>query len=128
MSDEDLKEIDQEIEMLKLQKERLLREEIKKLVNEARLSGEDWMLTIAEAMAHDKLKMKPLTPKLPYVLAKVYHQLHEEFGFPYSSKGKIPLHTWNLLRKIQEKFDMAEYVFQHTHFDSCDNGFFFRRS
>jgi hypothetical protein len=48
----------------------------------------------------------------------------------YIAKNRLaerPL-TYNLRQKLLDNFDVVSFVFYHTNYDECDNGYFYRRS
>jgi hypothetical protein len=74
---------------------------------------------LGEALRHRVLKEKPTTERLGYALADIYQELNQ---IPQNEREE------KLLRDVLSHLDVADYIFSHTHYDECSNGYFFRRS
>lgn len=68
----------------------------------------------------NRLPCEPSARKLAYWVAD--HRLVED-------DKKLPDEEHEKLRQqILRRFDVSDFVFGHTHYDECHNGFYFRRS
>jgi hypothetical protein len=74
---------------------------------------------MAEAMLHDCLGVEPKTKDLGYKIADEVSPFVERL----TSKA-----TLKLVNAMQHQFDMHDYAFARTHYDTCSNGHFYRQS
>lgn len=136
-SEEDLKEGIKDIENA-LRKRQQYRDFA--LFWEATLTGEETLIGIGVAMmrslwkmpmeellkelkkAGTKLAVEP--DRLGYFLAEKCRVYIKPFGEPFFQDEDLE----NLRKKMLRRFDATDYVWANTHYDECDNGFFFRRS
>lgn len=102
---------------IEAQIENLERQEDFALYKEAIRSDCEAIRFLAEAMLHTRQKVKPSVEKLGYELASLNYDSRKEND-----------ETNKLYRRLLQKIDVTDYVFAHTHYDECSNGYFFRRS
>ena len=81
-------------------------------------SKNEKMRLVGEAFGHLSLKIKPTTEKLGYVLA----ELEGNFDFDGTDN--------ELFIEMTDKYDFrpSKYIYATTHYDTCDNGYYFRWS
>lgn len=98
-------------------------EEVKSLNNQICLLDNQVLKLFAEAMCHEVLRYKPQTERLGYELADISRKYNGDF-----SRVIFTDEERYLFKKVLNYLDWCSYIFNHTHYDECSNGFFFRRS
>lgn len=84
-------------------------------------SDDEVVILLGKAFAHSRLKIKPDDERLGYHLADL------------SRTDKIPMFLSEIKDPVVKEmvrceFDYTSYIFGHTHYDVCDNGYFRRDS
>lgn len=95
----------------------------KRIVKNAADSSNEAIRLLVEAFNHFKTGEKPTTERLAYQLANIYGTYRGELKSAVETDEDK-----RILRDVLSQFDVVDYVFTHTHYDECSNGFFFRRS
>lgn len=115
----DLQEMKQEIEQqqedLRFQKDLIHKLETLQLVEELLVCEVDYFKLLGEALAHWHFGIAPKTKELGYVIARY-------------SKPEYDSKEWDKYMSILKFINDHDYVFATTHYDCCDNGFFYRQS
>jgi hypothetical protein len=97
--------------------DRIREDKIRKLATEAIDTKNKFLVLCAEAMLHDNLEQQPTTERLGYELADIKE-----------SSSKLTKEQKSIYNKINQVFDVYNYIFSHTHYDECSGDYFFRRS
>ena len=78
-----------------------------------------------EAVLHEYCDVVPKTPDLGYTLAEYHEQI---FDWALNEKKAPEEYKWLRKIEIDTGWELSNYVLKHTHYDECNNGYFFRRS
>lgn len=99
-------------------------------------TGDDEIIALAEAMRHQALGIKPNQEKLGYRLAGISQKYRRSLDRvfcgddqkKFSKEHKKTIEQVKVLAEVLSNFSIVDYVFDHTHYDNCDNGRYWRMS
>jgi hypothetical protein len=131
MTDQEIEARIQELETnIKELKKDLAERQLNKnkiLAQTAKATNDPILVALADAMMHHLYSVLPKT-KVAYTLADISRTI-DGFEGPMGHPLKLDTEEkTQLLRQLLQRFSPTDYIFNHTHYDECDNGFFFRRS
>lgn len=102
----------------------------RELAEQAFSTNDPDLCALAAAMADHfgLINLEERKALIPCEIGELGYYLARNGVHRWSDGNSVRKTHFELWRKLKAEFDETEYIFAHTYFDACDNGYFYHMS